>query len=122
MQMIFERVSGGQGGEETLKMVYDELREYGAPVRIGDEEPDAEDRAYITQAFEGVMQHREELDSLIERTARGWKLAFVNGVLGTIEREKKAKAGPAKGSASKEDPAPADGAAGTEEPEKEENA
>ena len=26
MQMIFERISGGQGGEETLKMVYDELR------------------------------------------------------------------------------------------------
>ena len=27
MQMIFERVSGGQGGEETLRMVYDELRQ-----------------------------------------------------------------------------------------------
>ena len=31
MQMIFEKVSGGQGGEETLKMVYDELREPGVP-------------------------------------------------------------------------------------------
>ena len=31
MQMIFEKVSGGQGGEETLKMVYDELRENGIP-------------------------------------------------------------------------------------------
>ena len=31
MQMIFEKVSGGQGGEETLKMVYDELRESGIP-------------------------------------------------------------------------------------------
>ncbi len=26
MQMIFERVSGGQGGEETLQMVCEELR------------------------------------------------------------------------------------------------
>ena len=32
MQMIFEKISGGQGGEETLKMVYDELREDGLPV------------------------------------------------------------------------------------------
>ena len=31
MQMIFEKVSGGQGGEETLKMVYDELRETASP-------------------------------------------------------------------------------------------
>jgi len=27
MQMIFEKTSGGQGGEETLQMIYDELRE-----------------------------------------------------------------------------------------------
>ena len=31
MQMIFEKISGGQGGEDTLKMVYDELREDGLP-------------------------------------------------------------------------------------------
>ena len=140
MQMIFERISGGQGGEETLRMVYDELREYGAAGagRIGEKEPEEEDRAYIAQAFDGVMKHREELDSLIERTAKGWKLdqmslvilsilrlavweiyyepqvpdrvaiaeavalterysgeedkPFVNGILGTIEREKEAQA------------------------------
>ena len=140
MQMIFERISGGQGGEETLRMVYDELRENGAAGtnRIGEKEPEEEDRAYIAQAFDGVMQHREELDSLIERTARGWKLdqmslvilsilrlavweiyyepqvpdrvaiaeavalterysgeedkPFVNGILGTIQREKEAQA------------------------------
>ena len=140
MQMIFERVSGGQGGEETLRMVYDELREYGngAENSISEKEPEAEDRAYIAQAFEGVLQHRDELDSMIERVSRGWKLdqmslviltilrlaiweiyyepgvpdsvaiaealalterysgeedkPFVNGVLGTIQREKEAQA------------------------------
>ena len=139
MQMIFERVSGGQGGEETLQMVYDELREYGAADagRIGLQEPDEEDRAYIAQAFEGVMQHRDELDGLIEKTSKGWMLdqmslvilsilrlaiweiyyepqvpdrvaiaeavalterysgeedkPFVNGILGTIQREKEAQ-------------------------------
>ena len=27
MQMIYEHMAGGEGGEETLQMVYDELRE-----------------------------------------------------------------------------------------------
>ena len=53
MQMIFEKLSGGQGGEETLKMVYDELRENGVPGErtIGKKEPDEEDRAFIADIF-----------------------------------------------------------------------
>ena len=140
MQMIFEKVAGGQGGEETLQMVYEELRtqtaEDEAPVRDG--EPDAEDRAYIARAFDGVLAHREELDEKIGQTAKGWTLdrmslvdltilrlalweiyyapdvpdnvaiaealtlterysdpedkPFVNGILGTLQREKEAKA------------------------------
>ena len=74
MQMIFEKVSGGQGGEETLKMVYDELREQGIPGgrQVGESEPDAEDREYISKAFNGVLEHLEELDGLIGNTAKGW--------------------------------------------------
>ena len=76
MQMIFEKVSGGQGGEETLKMVYDELREGGVPGgrAVGGNEPDDEDREYITRAFDGVLGHLEEIDELIARTAKGWTL------------------------------------------------
>ena len=74
MQMIFEKVSGGQGGEETLKLVYDELREYGIPDgrTVDDSEPDEEDRKYITEAFNGVLDHLDELDELIGKTAKGW--------------------------------------------------
>ena len=74
MQMIFEKVSGGQGGEDTLKLVYDELREYGVPGgrTVGDREPDEEDREYITKAFNGVLGHLDELDELIGKTAKGW--------------------------------------------------
>ena len=74
MQMIFEKVSGGQGGEDTLKLVYDELREYGVPGgrTVGDREPDEEDREYITKAFNGVLGHLDELDELIGKTAMGW--------------------------------------------------
>ena len=76
MQMIFEKISGGQGGEETLKMVYDELREDGLPgvEKIGRKEPDEEDRAYITAALEGVLAHQDEIDGIIEKTAKDWPL------------------------------------------------
>ena len=89
MQMIYEKISGGQGGEDTLKMVYDELREDGLPGvnRIEKKEPDAEDRAYITAALEGVLAHREEIDSLIDKnTAKGWSMDRISLVNLTIMR------------------------------------
>ena len=74
MQMIFEKISGGQGGEETLKLVYDELREYGVSGdrKIDPREPDEEDREYITNALNGVLNHLDELDEIIGKTAKGW--------------------------------------------------
>ena len=88
MQMIFEKISGGQGGEETLKMVYDELREDGLPgvEKIGRKEPDEEDREYITAALEGVLAHREEIDEQIEKTAKGWPIERMSQVDLTIMR------------------------------------
>lgn len=88
MQMIFEKISGGQGGEETLKMVYDELREDGLPgvEKIGRKEPDGEDRDYITAALEGVLDHRDEIASLIGKTAKGWSLERMSLVDLTILR------------------------------------
>ena len=89
MQMIFEKISGGQGGEETLKMVYDELREDGFPgvEHIGRKEPDGEDRDYITAALEGVLAHRDEIDELIEQnTAKGWSIDRISLVNLTIMR------------------------------------
>lgn len=88
MQMIFERVSGGQGGEETLKMVYDELRENGVPGgrTVGKKEPDEEDRAYITDAFNGVLGHLGELDQVIGDTAKDWPIDRMSLVDLTILR------------------------------------
>ena len=89
MQMIFEKISGGQGGEDTLKMVYNELREDGLPgvEHIGRKEPDEEDRAYITAALEGVLAHREEIDEKIgANTAKGWSIDRISLVNLTIMR------------------------------------
>ena len=88
MQMIFEKVSGGQGGEDTLKMIYDELRENGIPgeTKIGKKEPDEEDRAFITETFNGVLSHLEELDEIIGKTAKGWPVDRMSLVDLTILR------------------------------------
>ena len=76
MQLIFERLSGGQGGEETLRMVYEELRQDGVPGvdRVGANEPNAEDREYITRVLDGVLRNLEEIDDRIASVAEGWTL------------------------------------------------
>ena len=47
MQMIFEHMAGGEGGEETLQMVYEALRKEGIPGvdSISENEPSESDRA-----------------------------------------------------------------------------
>jgi len=76
MQLIYERLSGGQGGEETLRMVYDELRQDGVPGvdRVGANEPNAADREYITRVLEGVLREMEDIDARIAAAAKGWAI------------------------------------------------
>ena len=93
MQMIFEKISGGQGGEDTLKMVYDELREDGFPgvEHIGRKEPDGEDREYITAALEGVLAH---IDGAVRSAAVNqiavhavdevWEILYAEDVPGNV--------------------------------------
>ncbi len=88
MQLIYEKLSGGQGGEETLQMVYDELRCDGVPgvESVGKNEPNQEDRRYITRVLEGVLNHRYLLDEKIEKAAQGWALDRMSMVDLTIMR------------------------------------
>lgn len=76
MQLIYEKLSGGQGGEESLQMVYEELRKDGVPGvdKVGMREPNEADREYIMRVLEGVIRERSVLDEKIEKTARGWAL------------------------------------------------
>lgn len=88
MQMIYEHISGGEGGEETLQMVYDQLREElnGEEVVVSEKEPGSNDRAYITRVLEGVLSHMEELDEAIAGASRGWSLERMPHVDLTILR------------------------------------
>jgi len=85
MQMIFERLAGGQGGDETLQMVYDELREEGN-AQVGGKDPSVGDRAYIQAALEGVLEHLDAIDERIQHFARNWSVERMAAVDRTILR------------------------------------
>ncbi len=72
MQMIFEHMAGGEGGEETLQMVYEALRKEGLPGvdSISENKPSESDRAYITEVLDGVLAHLDELDEAIQAASR----------------------------------------------------
>lgn len=87
MQMIFENLSGGEGGEETLAMVYEALRHEGLPgVEIADNEPNKSDKAYIARVLDGVLTHLEELDAEIQAASPRWNVSRMPKVDLTILR------------------------------------
>lgn len=75
MQLLYERLSGGEADDESLDLVYEQLsmtKDGGALA------PDKDDRAYISDVLEGVRQHERELDESIEGHSTGdWPLSRV---------------------------------------------
>ncbi len=61
VQMVYEQMLGGEGGEETLRG----LIEFA---------PEEDDQKYIDSLLEGVSAHAEELDAQIEKCLKGWTL------------------------------------------------
>ena len=55
-------------------MVYDELRQDGVPGvdRVGANEPNEADRAYIARVLEGVIRDLEQIDGRISAATKGW--------------------------------------------------
>ena len=88
MQMIYEHLAGGEGGEETLQMVYDELRKDGVPGvdELRPTEPGEADRAYISRILDGVLSHVTELDEKISAASVNWSLERIAKVDLTILR------------------------------------
>ncbi len=85
MQMIYERLAGGQGGDETLQMVYNELREEGLP-HVAASDPSVKDLTYIQAALEGVIEHIDEIDAELEKHAQTWHVERMAAVDRTILR------------------------------------
>lgn len=85
MQLIFENLAGGQGGEESLQLVYEQLRD-DAELKVGQDDPNVEDRAWIQTVLEGVLDHLDELDEKINAASRNWTTARMPMVDLTILR------------------------------------
>ncbi|MBQ8556771.1 MAG: transcription antitermination factor NusB [Clostridia bacterium] len=86
--MIFENLAGGEGGEETLQMVYEALRKDGVPgvEAISEKEPGKADRAYIARVLDGVLNHIDELDAEIQSASPKWNVSRMPKVDLTILR------------------------------------
>jgi N utilization substance protein B len=75
MQLLYERMSGGEADDESLDLVYEQLAMCGEQVGKA---PSTEERAYIDDVLTGVKAHMEELDSLVECHSSGdWALSRV---------------------------------------------
>ena len=61
VQMVYEQMLGGEGGEETLRG----LIEFA---------PEEDDQKYIDSLLAGVSAHAEDLDAQIEKCLKGWTL------------------------------------------------
>ena len=72
MQMIYETCAGGEGGEDTLSMVYDELREEQRPLKDG--EPALSEREWISRVVAGVVGELDDLDARIGKASQNWSV------------------------------------------------
>ena len=61
VQMVFENMLGGDGGEETLRGLIEFT-------------PEEDDQAYIDGILAGVEKNANELDEMIEKCLKGWAL------------------------------------------------
>jgi N utilization substance protein B len=80
MQMVYERQLGGQGGGETLELVYEQLGEGGESA------PSADDQMYIEDVLTGVYAHQAEIDANISEFSVDWSLERMAKVDLTILR------------------------------------
>ena len=61
VQMVYENMLGGDGGQDTLRGLIEFT-------------PEEEDQAYIDGILSGVEAHAADLDSAIERCLKGWTI------------------------------------------------
>ncbi|MDD5898125.1 MAG: transcription antitermination factor NusB [Clostridia bacterium] len=73
MQLLYERLSGGEADDESLDLVYEQLSMLNAGE--GELRPSKSELAYINDVLAGVKEHENELDETIEKHSTGaWTL------------------------------------------------
>lgn len=67
LQMVYENMLGGDGGEETLNGLIEFT-------------PEDEDMAYISQTLKGIEEHGVALDETIAKYLKDWSLERISRV------------------------------------------
>ena len=77
MQLLYERLSGGDADDASLDLVYEQLSQQQA--EEGKKlKPNEAARSYISDVLSGVEEHETELDESIEKHSTGsWTLERV---------------------------------------------
>lgn len=88
LRLCFGVALNGQTPEEALEIFFD--RDYYASLAEEDElykvYPDETQEEYIRTVVMGTLEHREELDELIGKYARGWKLNRISKTAAAVLR------------------------------------
>lgn len=75
MQLLYEKLSGGEADDESLDLVYEQLSMLQTEKNADPLHPSKSERAYIDDVLSGVEAHRGELDASIEKFSTGsWTL------------------------------------------------
>ena len=73
MQLLYERLSGGEADDASLELIYEQLSKLEA--EEGELHPTKSELAYINDVLDGVKEHETELDESIEKHSTGaWTL------------------------------------------------
>ena len=73
MQLLYERLSGGDADNESLELIYEQLSKLSE--EAGELHPSKSELAYIRDVLAGVKEHENELDESIEKHSTGaWTL------------------------------------------------
>jgi len=81
MQLIYEHILGGDGGDATLEMIYENL-----VTEVPAAEPTKDDRNYTAEVMTGVLEHLSEIDEKIVQFSKDWSLERMARVDLTILR------------------------------------
>ena len=80
MQLIYEHILGGEGGELTLEMIYENMVSEAAQT------PSKDDQIYIHDVLNGVLDKLNVIDEKIEEFSKDWSLERMARVDLTILR------------------------------------
>lgn len=78
MQLLYERMTGGDADDESLDLIYEQLSLAQQEADAKPLKPSAKDKEYIQAVLNGVAEHETELDEeIISHSTGSWPLSRI---------------------------------------------